>query len=170
MVAIPPAIMFVNDDLSPSVHDTLVRQLFINQILDGYTFDSFIAADPSWPDKIKQLNQRVMVVRTFADRFSVTTWNIPDVIIFIKNGLASVEINKGPPSFTVPVLKLDWGYLLNIHLPPQWWIRHREREACEANNLNKSRVTLRQFEPGHHFDGMTHQYHHRIVFKPGQKL
>lgn len=162
MVAIPPAIMFVNDDLSPSVKDTLVRQLFINQILDGYTFDSYLAADPSWPDKIKQLDQRIMVVRTFADRFSVTTWDVPDVIIFIKNGLASVEINKGPPGFTVPVLKLDWGYLQFMKFPPP----HRYCCNCHHRPCHCSH----QFDYGHRFDGTLHSYHRKTVFKPGQNL
>lgn len=112
MAAIPPAILFVNNDLSESAHAALVRQLFINQVLDGATFDSNVAIDPLWPDKIKQLNQRVMVVRTFADRFSVPTWTIPDVVIFVKQGLATVEVNKfGPPGFTLSVLKLYWGAL-----------------------------------------------------------
>lgn len=157
MAAIPPAILFVNDDLSPSVKETLIRQLFINQVLDGPTFDSYLAADPSWPDKIKQLNQRVMVVRTFADRFTVPTWSIPDVVIFIKNGLASVEINKGQPSFTVSVLKLDWGYLLNIKSPPA-------RSCCCHHH--PCTCPNRQFLPGHHFDGMGHQYTHHVIFKP----
>lgn len=110
MVAVPPAILFVNDDLSPSAKDALVRQLFINQVLDGPTFDSYVAKDPSYPNKVKQLNQRVMVARTFADRFTVPTWTIPDIVIFVKQGLAAVEVNKfGPPGFTLPVLKLYWG-------------------------------------------------------------
>lgn len=156
MAVVPPAILFVNDDLSPSVKETLIRQLFINQVLDGATFDSYVAADPSWPDTIKQFDQRVMVIRTFADRFNVPTWDIPDVVIFIKNGLASIEINKGQPGFTVPVLKLDWGYLLQIKPLTTHCCRHHY--PCTCSN--------RQFWPGHHFDGMTHQYTHHTVFKP----
>lgn len=109
---IPAAIVCVNNDLSESVHDTLVRQLFINQVLDGYAFDNFVALDPSYPNKIKQLNQRVMIIRTFADRFNVSTWTIPDIVMFIKQGLAAVEINKfGPPGLTLPVVRLYWGAL-----------------------------------------------------------
>lgn len=171
MVAIPPAIILVNDDLSPSVHDTLVRQLFINQILDGYAFDTIIADDPLYPNKIKQLNQRVMVVRTFANRADVPTWSIPDVTIFIKQGLASVEINKGPPMFTVPVLKLDWGYLINMKFP----LPHRchggcqsDCHCCERCRHPRCHCQNQQFLPGHHFDGTQHQYTHHVLFKPKQ--
>lgn len=112
MVAVPPAIIFVNNDLSPSAESNLVRQLFINQVMDGYVFDGYVAIDPLYPAKIKQLNRRIMVVRTFSDKFSVPTWTIPDVVIFVKQGLAAVEVNKfGPPGFTLPVLKLYWGAL-----------------------------------------------------------
>lgn len=112
MVAVPPAIICVNDDLSPSVREHLIRQLFINQVLDGPTFDGYVSTDPYYPNKIKQLNQRIMVVRTFADRYQVSTWTVPDVVMFIKQGLAAVEVNKfGPPGFTLPVLKLYWGAL-----------------------------------------------------------
>lgn len=112
MVAVPPAIVCVNDDLSPSVRENLIRQLFINQVMDGATFDGYVNIDPLYPSKIKQLNRRIMVVRTFANREQVSTWEIPDVVMFIKQGLATVEINKfGPPGLTLPVLKLYWGAL-----------------------------------------------------------
>jgi hypothetical protein len=112
MSFVPPAIVCVNDDLSPSVKEALIRQLFINQVLDGYAFDSYLAIDPLYPTKIKQLNQRILIIRTFANRSSISTWTIPDVVMFIKNGLSSVEINKfGPPGLTLPVLKLYWGAL-----------------------------------------------------------
>lgn len=156
MVAIPPAIIFVNDDLSPSAKEVIIRQLFINTVLDGYTFDSYIAADPSYPAKIKQLNQRVMVIRTFADRFDVTTWGIPDVVVFVKQGLASIEVNKGAPGFTVPVLKLNWGYLTQIGFPFQ------RNECCCHHSCS---CPNRQFLYGHRFDGTTHTYVHETYFK-----
>ncbi len=112
MVAIPPAIIFINLDLSDSVREKLIRQLYINEVLDGYVFDDRVAADPSYPDKIRQLNQRVMVVRTFEGRGDVSTWTIPEVVIFVKYGLASVEKNLfGPPGITVPILNIQWGQI-----------------------------------------------------------
>lgn len=115
MVAVPAAIIIVNDDLAPSTRSHLIRQLFINSVLDGYTFDSYVAADDQYVNKLKQLNQRVMVVRTFQDRDQVPTWTLADVVVFIKQGLAAIEINKfGPHGLTLPVLHLYWG-ALGIH-------------------------------------------------------
>ena len=115
MVAVPAAIIFVNHDTSDSVRSTLVRQLEISSIQDGYEFDANVAADPTYPDKIKQLNLRIMVVRTFLDRATVPTWTIPDVVVFVKNGLGCIEINKfGPPGLTLPVINIYWG-ALGIH-------------------------------------------------------
>lgn len=109
----PPAgIIFVNNDLSESAQAMLVRQLFINEVQDGYVFDASVATDPTYPDKIRQLNRRVLVIRSFADRGSIPTWTIPDVVIFVKMGLAAIECNKfGPPGHTVPVVNLYWGAL-----------------------------------------------------------
>lgn len=112
MVAVPPAIIFVNNDLSASAREHLVRQLFINDVQDGYEFDANVAADEDYPSKIRQLNLRIMVVRSFADRADVSTWTLPDVVIFVKNGLAAVEKNKfGPPGLTLRVIQLTWGGL-----------------------------------------------------------
>lgn len=112
MVAVPPGIICVNDDISPSVKEHLVRQLFINHVMDGYSFDTYIGEDPTFPDKIKQLNQRILVIRSFIGRENISSWTIPDVVIYVKNGLAYIEENKfGPPGLALPVLKVYWGAL-----------------------------------------------------------
>jgi len=112
MVQPPAAIIFVNNDLSESAEAHLVRQLFINDVQTGAEFDANVAADPEYPDKLKQLNQRVMVVRTFVDRGTVSTWELADVVIFVKQGLAAVECSRmGPPTQTFKVTELYWGKL-----------------------------------------------------------
>ncbi len=109
MVAVPPAIIFVNRDLVDQVRSWIVKQLHINEAIDGSTFDARIAADPSYPDKVHQLNLRILVERPF------TEWQnreLADVAIFVKNGLASVEKNNfGPPGATFPVINIHWGQL-----------------------------------------------------------
>ena len=108
----PPAIIIVNNDLAPSTQGHLVRQLHINEVIDGYTFDGRVNDDPTYADKVKQLKLRIMVVRTFEDRANVSSWTLADVVIFVKQGLAAVEVNKfGPHGITYPVLKLNWTYL-----------------------------------------------------------
>lgn len=107
----PSAIILVNEDISPSVKKHLVRQLHISEVMDGYTFDGYVA-DGYYLEDIKKYNKRIMVTRTFDSRGDVSTWILADVVVFIKQGLASVEQNKfGPHSISYPVLKLNWHYL-----------------------------------------------------------
>lgn len=118
MAAVPSAaIIFVNNDLSTSAQAHLVRQLFITDVLDGDTFDAYFNDDASdgYADGYGAANfirRRIMVIRSFEGRGTVDTWSLADVVIFVKQGLASVERNKfGPPGLTLPVLKLTWGAL-----------------------------------------------------------
>lgn len=106
----PPAIIIVNNDLTQSVQNTLVRQLRIDQVLDGYTFDQYIAIDPNWPNNIKNIhNQRILVVR---DLRELDNRQYADVVAFISHGLITVEQNKfGPPISSFAVDKIHWGQL-----------------------------------------------------------
>lgn len=105
----PPAIIFVNNDLSDSATQHLQRQLMITQTMDGYSFDAAVAADEGFITTSKNNLQRILVIRTFLGREEVSTWTLPDVVIFVKMGLAAVlKNNFGPPGLTLPVLKLTW--------------------------------------------------------------
>jgi len=115
MVAVPNAIIFVNNDLVPQVRSFITTQLHINEWIGGTEFDRRVAADPEYPNKIKQLGQRLMVERTYRELNNRT---VPDVVIFVKNGMASIEYNKfGPPKPQFPLLNLHWGQL-GIFSPP----------------------------------------------------
>lgn len=106
-VAVPNGIVLVNNDLVPQVRAHLIKQLHINEVLDGYVFDDIIAADPSYPTKVKQLGLRVMVIRPFTE---YQNRQLFDLVIFIKNGMASMESKKvGPPARTFEVLNLHWS-------------------------------------------------------------
>lgn len=109
MAAVPPAIIFVNNDLVPQVQAHIEKQLHINQTFDGYAFDGYIANNPSYPSDIIKFNRRVLVIRSYEELNNRT---ISDVVVFVKAGLASVLKNKfGPPVDTFPVEKLYWGQL-----------------------------------------------------------
>lgn len=109
MVAVPSAIILVNNDLVDQVRSHLVTQLHITEVIDGYVFDDRIAANSSYPDTIRADGYRLMVVRSFAE---LESRELADVAIFIKNGLASVlKNNFGPPGATFEVLNLHWGQL-----------------------------------------------------------
>ncbi len=115
MSALPSAIVFVNNDLVDSVRDMLVTQLHIDQTYTGEQFDAIIANDPNYPQTVKQLRQRVMVIRSFEE---LENRDIPDVVLFVKAGLASVEKNNfGPPGLTLQVINISWGALGKFGLP-----------------------------------------------------
>ncbi len=115
MVAVPPAIIFVNDDLTKEVLGVVQRQLQINETIDGYEFDDRVAAEPNYPAIIHQLNLRLLVIRPFTE---LENRDKADVVVFMKAGLASVEKNKfGPPRETFPIKKLYWGQLRVFGVP-----------------------------------------------------
>jgi len=100
----PAAIIFVNNDLTDNVRDMLVRQLHIDEVIDGYVFDDRVTADPNYPQSIKANDLRLMVVRSFRELENRT---LADVVIFVAHGLAAIEENKfGPRAQTYPVVDL----------------------------------------------------------------
>lgn len=107
MVAFPSAVIFVNNDLVDSARNHIITQLHINEFITGTEFDSRIAADSGYVNKIKQLNLRLLVIRPFTE---TTNRNLADVVAFVKNGMIAVETNKfGPPAPAFPVLDVHWG-------------------------------------------------------------
>lgn len=109
MTAIPPAIIFVNNDLVPQVVNYLIRQLHLNEVMDGYEFDHRVSTDPNYPDVIKSLNLRIMVIRPFND---YTNRELADIAVFAKNGMFSIERNKfGPPYRQLKIADVYWGKL-----------------------------------------------------------
>jgi hypothetical protein len=103
------AIIFVNNDILTSINDMLVKQLFIDEVIDGYTLDQRVAADSNYASSVVRLRQKIMVVRSFSE---LTNRDIADVVIFVAGGLATVEVNKfGPPGATFAVVNLHWAQL-----------------------------------------------------------
>lgn len=112
---LPGAIIFVNDDLVPQIRDTLIKQLFITNTLDGYEYDAYVESYPNYPEIIRNTNQRIMVIRSFTELQSQET---ADVVIFVTHGVASIEKNNfGPPGWTQRVAELHWGKLCIYDLP-----------------------------------------------------
>ena len=105
----PAAIIFVNNDLTDNVKDMLIRQLHITETIDGYVFDDRVVANSDYPNLVKILDQRIMVVRSF---FELENRTLADVVIFVAHGLASIlENNFGPKGQTSTVVNLTWGKL-----------------------------------------------------------
>ena len=108
---LPPAIIFVNADLNDPLKATLQKQLYINQTITDTQFDEVVAIDPTFPDQIHLNGARVLVIReNFMDR---TNFELADVVIFVKQGLASISKNNlGPPTLTLPIERLNIYALL----------------------------------------------------------
>mgnify|MGYP003402664963 FL=1 len=109
MTILPKAIISVNNDISLSVKEMLQRQLFIDETLDGYVFDSYITNDINYLDNIIKSQTRLLVIR---DALDLSNRDICDIVVFIKLGLAAIEQNKfGPHGQTYPVVNLTWSKL-----------------------------------------------------------
>ncbi len=107
----PAAIIFINDDLSVFVQDTLVKQLYAKEAITGEEFDARVAADPNYTTAAKQAGFRILVIRDLSD---TTNRELADIVIFVKAGLASVLENKfGPPGLTLPITTLYIYRLVN---------------------------------------------------------
>jgi hypothetical protein len=109
MVAVPAAVILVNNDLVDQVRDWIVKQLFINEVISGAEFDARITSDPNYISTLKQLNQRLLVERDFRE---ATNRDLFDVVIFAKNAMVAIEKNNfGPPGQSFPILNLYWAQL-----------------------------------------------------------
>lgn len=106
----PPAAILINSDISNQVLNTIVRQLKIDVILDGYEFDSYIANDGYWIDNLKNIEEKRILVKR--NLYELQNREYFDIVAFVSNGLISIEKNKfGPPINSYPVTKIHWGQL-----------------------------------------------------------
>lgn len=113
MSVLPTAIILVNNDLSDSVRDMLVRQLFIDEVIDGYQLDDRIAANPGYVQSVKNHFLRILVKRPFTE---MNNREVFDVVGFVSGGMIAIEQNKipgygGAPNLTYPIVNLYWGQL-----------------------------------------------------------
>ena len=111
-MSLPSGIIFVNNNIVEQIRDTLIKQLFITSVMDGYVYDAIIQNDPLYPTFVHNNNQRIMVIRSFRELESRET---ADVVIHVKQGMAAVEKNNfGPPGLTSRVAELYWGEVVDI--------------------------------------------------------
>lgn len=109
MVAVPNAIIFINNDLVPQAQAHIQTQLHISQTLDGYAFDALLISDPTFLTNVIAQKRRILVLRPYTELQNRT---VADVVIFVKAGMASVLQNKfGGPIDTFPVVNLHWAQL-----------------------------------------------------------
>ena len=115
-IAVPGAVVMVNNDLSSAIQNRLMIQLFINEAITGEEFDIRLAADPDYVRNIRVLGMRLLVLRSFLDTTNRTAM---DVVLYIKHNMASIASNCfGPPGKTYMVKDLTWPKLCIYNTEP----------------------------------------------------
>jgi hypothetical protein len=108
-LALPGAIIMVNNDLSSSVQNRLQIQLHIDETITGQELDLRIAADPNYPQNIRIMQQRILVMRDFRETNNRTEM---DIVIFIRESMVYIECNCfGPTGKTFALRDIHWGQL-----------------------------------------------------------
>lgn len=99
---LPSGVIFVNADLNAISLSTLQTQLYINDTMTGAEFDARVAADPNYPTIVHLQDIRILVVRP--DFHDLTNRTLADVVIFVKQGLATIlKNNFGPPTLALNI-------------------------------------------------------------------
>lgn len=144
-MSLPSAIIFINADINDGIKNTLSSQLYIDEIMTDTEFDARILLDPSYPDQIHFNEMRIIVV--LQDFRNYTNRNLADIVMFLKLGLAHIEINKlGPPGLALPIQHINIYQLLRYvksdqvvilpaeHCPP----KHHHLRGIVADQLADS--------------------------------
>jgi len=112
-IAVPGALIMVNNDISSSAKNRLEIQLHIDETITGAQFDLRYAADSNYPLNLRVLRRRLLILRDHRDdtnRFQM------DIVMFLKNGMISISKNCfGPPGQTYLLKDIYWGALCIYH-------------------------------------------------------
>jgi hypothetical protein len=113
-MSIPAAIFFVNADLNDLSKSTLTQQLDLTETMTGEEFDARMAWDPNYAQVVHLQKTRIMVIRS--DFHDHTNRTVADVVMFVKQGLVSIEKNNfGPPGLTLPLERINLYALLRYN-------------------------------------------------------
>lgn len=111
---LPSAIIFINPDINMSIQEKLTIQLSISEVITGDEFDTRVINDPNYPVLVHLNNLRILVIRN--DLYDQSRHELADLVLFIKNGLATVlKNNYGPPTVSMQYERLNlFNLLANI--------------------------------------------------------
>lgn len=103
---LPGAIIFINPDINMAIQEKLTIQLSISEVITGDEFDTRVINDPNYPIIAHLNNLRILVIRNNLSDQSRN--NLADLVLFIKNGLATVlKNNYGPPTLAMQYERLN---------------------------------------------------------------
>ena len=163
---IPPAIIFINGDITypptlpipqvlgadPSLfigadpsQDELTKlqgQLQIDETMTKGEFDARVAADPNYPAIVHLQYLRILVILdSFQD---LNNRNLADVVIFVKQGIASIEKNNfGKPGLSLDMQRLNIYELLryngskNVVIVPNCGERHHHHDSGAFGQIDE---------------------------------
>jgi hypothetical protein len=148
----PPIIAFINTDLTTEVQSVFQRQFYLTAIMDGYTFDGYVATIPDFPAFVHQNMQRILVLRDLSD---FTNRDLADIVLFAKTGLVSVLFNKyGPPNITLPIDRCYLTDLINLekyHELNKHFFHHHRVSNSQFYYDQFGNIRNNDFNP-HHLD------------------
>lgn len=111
---LPPGIFFINNDITDAIKTIIIQQLHITESVPGSEFDARMIADPNYPQVIHNNNIRLLVIRS--DFYDETNRTVADVVMFIKQGMATIlKNNFGPPELSIPIFRFDIYKLLRYN-------------------------------------------------------
>lgn len=108
---IPSAIIFINPEMSEQQQLKIKEQLLVDEVIQDTEFNARLTADPNYVNNVHGQNLRIMVVKP--DFSDYTNREYADLVIFVKQGLLSIEKNKfGPPGASYPIVRFNlWSML-----------------------------------------------------------
>jgi len=115
MSIIYSGIAFINAEISPSIQEKIVNQLFIDIVLTGLEFDAIVNTDPDYANRVKKSKSRVLVIKNYAQNEitnNIINRDFADVILFVKNGLVNV-VTKSGHGPTLTIENIYWAQLFN---------------------------------------------------------
>jgi len=108
---LPSAIIFINPEMSSNELQHIKEQLYVNEILQDTEFDARLVSDPNYIEVVHGQNLRILVIKNIFSDY--TNREYADLVLFVKQGLLSVEKNKfGPPGASFPIVRFNLWSLL----------------------------------------------------------
>jgi hypothetical protein len=115
-IALPGAIIMVNDTITSVNQNRLVINLHIDEVMTGNEFDLRINADSNYARTVKAHRKRLLILRDHRD---TTNRALMDIVGFVKYDMLSITQNCfGPPGGTYKIINLHWGQLCIFNTEP----------------------------------------------------
>lgn len=112
---LPGALIFINNDLNEISLNTLTTQLHLTEVISKTEFDARLATNPDYPTLIKGFKYRVLV--TLPSMQDITNREQADIVIFLKQGIASIlKNNYGPHGLSYSIQRFNIYDLLRYNL------------------------------------------------------